>query len=312
MAQSVRIGAGMALALAGLAAAAPVGRADEDPGDRGIQIGMVQGMFRDIQPAVVQAMSHPLRQLIHKQTGLTGDVDIVPDALTLADRMKAGRYQLGVFHGFEFAWARTRDPNLVPLAVTVPPGRKLQACVVVQKDSPAASLADLKDEPILVHRGTKAHCLAYLDRLRAGLPTTTAAPKTKPPISAEEALDAVVSGNAAAALVDISALIGYRTLQPGAYKQLRVLCESESFPQTVIAYQKGSLSEETAGKIRQLLIEAHTSAAGKPLMMLWNLRGFEDVPADYGAQLDRIAKSYPPPARPASQPVRATGGMAPE
>ena len=37
---------------------------------------MVQGMFRDIQPAMVQALSRPLRDMIRKQTGLTGDVEI--------------------------------------------------------------------------------------------------------------------------------------------------------------------------------------------------------------------------------------------
>ena len=29
--------------------------------------------------------------------------------------------------------------------------------------------------------------------------------------------------------------------------------------------------------------------------MLWNLNGFEDVPADYEAQLETIRKAYPTP-----------------
>jgi ABC-type phosphate/phosphonate transport system substrate-binding protein len=267
-------------------------RAEGEP-EGGLQIGMVQGMFRDIQPAMVQAMSRPLRELIRKQTGITGEVDICPDARVLTDRMKTSRYHLGVFHGFEFAWAKKRDPDLVPLVVTVPPGRKLRACVIVHEDCKAATLADLKDEPLLIPRGTKAHCFAYLDKLRASLPATTATPKTKPAVTAEEALDAIVMGGATAALVDISALVGYQKLQPGASKHLRILCESENFPQTVIAYTKGGLSDEMIGKIRRLLTEAHTTAAGKPLMMLWNLKGFEDIPADYDTQLEKILRSYP-------------------
>jgi ABC-type phosphate/phosphonate transport system substrate-binding protein len=250
--------------------------------------------------------------MIRKQTGFTGDVEILPDAFRLADRMKAKRLHLGVFHGFEFAWVRQQNPNLVPLVVTVPPGRKFQACVVVHQDSPAKTVADLKGEPVTVHRGTKAHCLAFLDRERVGLPATTATPKPRPALTAENALDAVVNGEAPAVLVDASALTGYETLQPGAFKQLRVLARSEVFPQTVIAYNKGLLPEETAGRIRRLLLEAHNTAAGKPLMMLWSLKGFEGVPADYDAQLERIAKSYPAPSRPTTVPVTATGGMAPE
>ena len=316
MVQRTRIGAGMALALAGLALAglALAGSAHAaEPAADGVQIGMVQGMFRDVQPAMVQALSRPLRDMIRKQTGFTGDVEILPDAFALAKRMKARRLHLGVFHGFEFAWVARQHPNLVPLVVTVPPGRKFQACVVVRQDCPAKSIADLKGDAVTIHRGTKAHCLAFLDRERDGLPASTAAPKAAPALTAENALDAVINGEAPAALVDASALTGYDTLQPGAFKQLRVLARSEVFPQTVIAYNKGLLPEETAGRIRRLLLEAHNTAAGKPLMMLWNLKGFEGVPTDYDTQLERIAKSYPPPAtKAATVPVTAAGGMAPE
>lgn len=310
MVQRTRIGAGAALAIAGLALAGQV-RAGE-PVAAGVQIGMVQGMFRDVQPAMVQALSRPLRDMIRKQTGLTGDVEIAPDAFTLADRMKANRYHLGVFHGFEFAWLRQQNPNLVPLVVTVPPGRKFQACIVVHQDSPVQAIADLKGEAVTIHRGTKAHCLAFLDRERTGLPADTATPMSKATLTAEQTLNAVVNGEAPAALVDSSALTGYEVLQPGAFKHLRVLSRSEVFPQTVIAYNKGLLPEETAGRIRRLLLGAHTTAAGKPLMMLWSLKGFEGIPADYDAQLERIAKLYPAPPRTTTVPVKAAAGMAPE
>ncbi len=260
-----------------------------------VKIGMVQGMFRDTQPAMVQALSKPLRSLIQQQTGLSGNVEIVPDARTLADKMKAGDFQLGVYHGFEFAWVQKTHPDLVPLVVTVPPARTLRAMVVVRTESPARKLADLADAVVLVPRGTKAHCFLYLDAQRSGLPAATARPQTKPALTSEEALDAVVQGDQPAAVVDASALLGYQHLQPGAARQLRVLCESDAFPPSVIAFQRGSLPDGTVEGVRKLLTEAHQTPAGKPLMMLWNLKGFEDVPADYGEQLTRIGKVYPTP-----------------
>lgn len=295
--------------VAGIVGAAPA-RADEPRAD-GVQIGMLQGMFRDVQPAMVQAMSRPLRDMIQKQTGLTGDVEIVPDAFTLCDKLKSKRFQLGVFHGYEYAWVRKQNPDLIPLAVTVPPGRKLQACIIVRNDNEAKKLADLGDEPVVVPKGTKAHCLLYLDRERAALGKNVARPKAKPALTTEEALDSIVSGDGAAALVDIAALAGYQSLQPGAFKQLRILCQSESFPQTVIVSNKGSLDDATAKKIRSLLTTAHATPAGKPLLMLWNLKGFEEVPADYVAQLDAIHKAYPTPARP-TLGVTPAVGMTPE
>ena len=300
------------LVAAGFVPGAPVGPLDGgDAGDGSIKIGMVQGMFRDVQPAMVQALSKPLRDLIQKQTGLTGEVEIVPDALTLADRMKAKRYHLGVYHGFEFAWVQGNNPDLIPLVITVPPARRLQACVVVQKESKLATLADLKDDTVMVPRGTKAHCLLYLDAQRGGLPLTCAKPQFKPAMTSEEALDGVVQGDLPATLVDISAFVGYQNLQPGASKQLRMLCESELFPATVIAYRKGSLDENTVGRIRKLLVEAHQTPAGKPLMMLWNLKGFENVPADYSTQLDGIGKAYPAPTTRTAPAVMRTVGRDP-
>lgn len=285
---TTRFRAAAALAVVALGGAA---QADGPP----VKIGMIQGMFRDTQPAMVQALSRPLRNLIQQQTGLSGTVEIVPDACTLADKMKAGDFQLGVYHGFEFAWVQKTHPDLVPLVVTVPPARTLRAMVVIQADSPAKKLSDLADAVVLVPRGTKAHCFLYLDAQRVGLPAASARPQTKPALTSEEALDAVVQGDHPAAVVDASALLGYQSLQPGAARQLRVLCESDAFPASVIAYQKGSLPAGTIDGVRKLLTEAHQTPAGKPLMMLWNLKGFEDVPADYGDQLTRIGKAYPTP-----------------
>ena len=221
--------------------------------------------------------------------------------------MRDKQFQLGVFHGFEFAWVRKDSADLVPLVVTVPPARMLRAVVVASKYSDATRLADLKGESILVPRGTKAHCYLYLEAQRQGLPETCAALKTKPAVTGEEALDKIVQSEAAAAVVDASALLGYQKLQPGAYGHLKVLCQSEPFPPTVIAAQRGSLPAATIASVQQLLTTAHQTPAGRPLMMMWNLKGFEPVPADYGSQLDAVAKAYPVPA-PGQFPgaVRAT------
>jgi ABC-type phosphate/phosphonate transport system substrate-binding protein len=261
-----------------------------------LKIGMLKGMFRDVQPAMVMAMSGPLRQLMTRQTGLDGQVELVSDAQTLAAKMASKELQVGVFHGFEFAWVSPSNPDIVPLVVTVPPGRSVQACVVVHKTSPAKKLADLKDESVLIPKGTKAHCLLFLDRERTGFVATTAAPAPNREKTVEDALDGVVTGDFPAALVDAAALSGYQSLQPGAYKHLRVLAESEKFPPAVIAYRRGALDEATAGRIKSGLVTAHQSVTSRPLMMLWNLKGFEDVPADYQQRLADIRKAYPAPA----------------
>ena len=162
---------------------------------------------------------------------------------------------------------------------------------------------------MLVPRGTKAHCFLYLESVRVGLPATTAKPQAKSTLTSEEALDAVVNGDSAAAILDASAILGYQHLQPGAFQHLRVLAESPTFPPTVLAYTRGSLTDGTVQKVRQLLTGASQNATGKPLLMMWNVKGFEDVPADYDADLTRIAREFPEPKTAATPGVARTVGL---
>ena len=268
-------------------------RADDKPVD--LKMGMLQGMFRDDHAAMVQALSKPFRELVFQQTGFTGDVELCPDAMNLIEKLKDKKLQIGVFHGHEFAWAQKKCPDLIPIVITIPPGGKAQSMIVVNLECKAASVADLVEDPVTLPRGAKAYSLLFLEKCRAGLGKSVAKPVTKIGMNTEDLLNAVVLGEVAAALVDASTLDGYKTLQPGAFKQLKILQQSEMFPPAVVAYRKGSITEDDAAKIRKGLNTAHQNASGKLLMTLWNLKGLEEPPADYQQKLDAILKAYPAP-----------------
>lgn len=274
---------------------APSQAGDETPPD--VKIGLLQGMFRDVQPAMMHALARPFREMMQKQTGFTGDVEICPDALNLVDRMKKKEVHLGVFHGFEFAWAQTKCPELVPILVTMPPGGKVQACVIVNRDCPATCLEDLKDELVVIPRAAKGHSLAFLEKARVGLAKNVARTANKASMTAEDALNGVAGGELTAVLVDSAAVEGYQALQPGASKQLKVLVRSEEFPPAVIAYRTGMLSEDQVAAIRTGMAGAQKSATGKMLMTMWNLKGFQAPPENFQAHLDAILKAYPLPEK---------------
>lgn len=269
----------------------PAARA-ADPGQ--LKIGMLSGMFRDQQPKVVELMGKQFRDLMTKHVGYSGDVEVVDCPFALCDKLKENKVQLGVFHGFEFAWAQQKCDDLVPLIVTCPPGGTVQAMVVVPADSPAKTLADLKGE-VLIPRGAKAHTLVFLGKLREGLPADAAKPVAKTDQTPEDVMNAVVGGKASAALVDVGALDGYKVLNPGGWKGLRVLAKSEEFPPAVVCYRKGTLTDEQAAKIRDGMTASCKTPTGKLLMTLWNLKGFEAPPKGYQASLDDILKAYPAP-----------------
>lgn len=260
-----------------------------------VKVGMLQGMFRDIPPSMIQALSRPFRTILETQTGLSGDVELLADAPLMAKKLKDKKLDAGIFHGFEYAWVKAQYPDLVPIVVANPQGGVLQAAIVVHADSPAKKLADLEGDCLLITRGAKAHCLLYLEKLRAGLPKTAARNAPKTGLTPEEALNAVAAGEHAAVLVDVGSYNAYQKLQPGAAKQLKVLMQSDPFPQGVLLTRKGAMPDEMMKKLTDGLTGANKVAAYKPLMMMWNLQGFETPPKDYEAQLQKCLAEYPAP-----------------
>ena len=194
-----------------------------------------------------------------------------------------------MFHGYEFAWAKAHNPDLVPLVVTVYPDRPAAGLVVVHKDD-AASLGDLKGGDVAVPRGT-GPLLRVPGKQRAG--GESAAPKAKRRRGGPRRGR---HGTSPAALVDVRpwrvpedpARRVQETAGPGRVR---------AFPQNVIAYNKGAITEQPPSS-PEVLTEAHTTPGGKPLMMLWNIKGFDAIPADYDDHLDPSVKAYPAPAAP--------------
>src|SRR4051794_31751019 len=105
-----------------LAAVFPSGRAAAEntlADATDIRIGLVGSMFRDVPEPMLQVLSKPFRSLMEDQAGVVGHVVSCGAAENLALQLKGQNVQLGVFHGFEFAWARKTNPDLKPLMIAV-------------------------------------------------------------------------------------------------------------------------------------------------------------------------------------------------
>jgi ABC-type phosphate/phosphonate transport system substrate-binding protein len=297
------IGPGLALALALGMFGLPVATANKNEAGRTVRIGLVHTLFRDVPPAMVDFSMKPLASLIQTQTGLTGKAAVAGDALKLAGLLHEGKVQLGVFHGVEFAWAQEKYPDLKPLVICVNRQRHLKAHLVIRHDSEVKCFKDLKGKPVALPRRSREHCHLFLEReCRA----CGADPKdlfsevvTHPDV--ETALDEVVSGKVAAAVVDGVSLESYEVLKPGCYSALKLACDSDVFPAAVIAYRAGQLDAPTLARFRDGLLRAHRSTRSRELMYMWRLTAFEAVPADYQQILNAIRKAYPtPPTAPAT------------
>jgi len=286
----------LAVGLAVLTARAPA----HEPAAAGlVKIGMLATMFRDVKPAVFLALSRPFHSLVESQTGLKSELVLVPSPDELRQQLDSGKLQFGVFHGFEFAWMKQKTPGLQALMIAAPQHRPLRAFLVVNVDSPAKGLADLKGKTLAVPTGTREYSRLFLARecqSRGQLPEAFFAQVTAPP-TPDDALHAVVDGTTVqAAVVDGSTLAGYAQRYSGRSKRLRVLEESESFPESVVAYEPGKVDGDTVRRFQHGMSSAHATPLGRQLLSLWAMAGFQPIPADYAQQLAEIAKAYPPPA----------------
>ncbi len=288
---------GVAVALGGVLAAA-LTRA-EVSGRGPIRIGMAGSLFRDMPEAMVMACMKPFQALMESQTGLRGHLVPGGDAYALGAKLSADKVQLGVFHGFEFAWAQKKFPDLRPLMIAVNQQRHLYALLVVARNSPARRFADLKGKKVAIPCMTRAHCRLYLDTCcqEAGKTAEEFFGKLAEPLNVEDALDDVIDGAADAALVDGVALDCFRSRKPGRYARLRVLQKSGVFPAAVVAYHAGAVEAATLRRFQTGMMNAGKSAYGRQLLTLWKMTGFERVPADYARTLDEVNKTYPCPLR---------------
>jgi ABC-type phosphate/phosphonate transport system substrate-binding protein len=291
------------LAVAGLPAS-------EDAGASGtVRIGLVRSLFRDLPESMVQVLMQPFGSLMRAQTGMNGEILFSPDALDLGRCLDEGKMDLGVFHGFEFAWAQQKYPDLRPLVIAINKHRHLNANLVVRSDCDAASLADLKGKVVGLPRLGREHCRLFLERqcLACGAEPRNFFAKVVVPRNVEDGLDDVVRGKLQAVVVDNLALECYAQVKSGCFARLKVLKRSEIFPAAVVAYRQGAIDDAKLARFRDGMVGAVQNERSRDLLTLWKLTAFEDVPADFPQTLANIARAYPyvstPPTVPVASPV---------
>jgi ABC-type phosphate/phosphonate transport system substrate-binding protein len=261
-----------------------------------LRLGMVSSLFRDRNKNLIQLYAEPLCNLLASQTSLTGQLTTTTDALTLGKQLQENQLELAVFHGFEFAWARQKYPQLQPL-VLVSRARRLQAYLVVADASPVKTCDDLRGKTLALPLGSRAHGFLFLERRCAGGQEPQAFfGKITRPREAETALDAVAAGRAQAALVERADLQAYKAANPDDAAGLRVLLQSEVFPTGVIGYRAGALADDVVQRLRSGLLGANETRLGRELLELGNMTGFELAPEGFDQTLRAIAKAYPPPS----------------
>jgi ABC-type phosphate/phosphonate transport system substrate-binding protein len=236
---------------------------------------------------------------MERDVGREGETVTIEDPFDLAGRIRDGKLQIGVFHGFEYAWVRKKFDGLEPLTLAVNELPEFRCYVVVRKDSAVKEFAGLKGKLGAVPRGSREESRQFLGRLAksAGAPAKEFFKEVTKPDTPEDALDDVVDDAVQVTVVDSVGLERFEKRKPARHAKLRVLQESDLFPCTVVVYRPGKLDEKTLKRVKSALLGAGDSAEGKRMLTIWRLTGFQEVPESYRKRLEAIEKTYPPPEK---------------
>jgi len=240
-----------------------------------------------------------LKGFIKEETGLNNTIERQKDWRELAEKMTKGQLHLGVFQGFEFAWAQEQHSALKPLALTVNIYRYPVAYIVVQQKNEAKDFAGLQGQSLCLPNTGQRYLRLFIDRQSQahGKEATAFFAKITTEDNAEDALDDVVEGAVQATAVDRATLEAFKRRKPGRFNQLKEVARSQPLPPVIVAYYDTILDDATLRRFRDGLLNAGKKEKGRTMLTLFRLTGFDAVPDDLGKILAETRKAYPPSSK---------------
>jgi ABC-type phosphate/phosphonate transport system substrate-binding protein len=238
-----------------------------------------------------------LKSFIKEVTELDNDITRQKDWRELTDKMAKGQLHIGVFQGYEFAWAQKEHPELKPLALAINLYRYPVVYVVTAKDNKATDFAGLQGQTVSLPDTGQPYLQLFAAReakaqnkdLKEFFSKITAEQ------SVEDSLDNVVDGTVQAAVVDRAALEAYKQRKPGRFNKLKEVAKSKPFPPVIIAFYDKVLDDNTLKRFRDGLEGAGKTERGRTMMNLFHLTAFESAPDDFANVLAETLKEYPAP-----------------
>jgi ABC-type phosphate/phosphonate transport system substrate-binding protein len=242
-----------------------------------------------------------LNVFIKEETGLENEILRQKDWKELAAKMAKGDLHLGVFQGYEFAWAQEGQAGLKPLALAVNVYRYPLGYVIVNKNNPAKDFSGLKGQTLSIPESDPPFLRLFVEResQKAGKGLDAYFSKVATPENIEDAIDDVVDGVTQATVVDRAALEAYKVRKPGRFNKLRPALQSQPFPPPVIAYYDDVIDTSTRTQFLNGLLGASKKEKGQTMLTLFRLTGFETPPEDFAKVLAETRRLYPPPGDPA-------------
>jgi ABC-type phosphate/phosphonate transport system substrate-binding protein len=262
-----------------------------------LRIGLSGPLGSDTEGPKEKAVAAMMQAFIKSETGMNDEIVCQKDWRDLADKLSKGQLQVGVFQGYEFAWAQEQHPSLKPLALALTGPRNLTACVVARRDGKAKQFDDLRGQSLGLPDIGQRHLRLFVEResQARGAEPDAFFSKISSPQNVEDCLDDVVDGTVQAAVVDHAALEAYKRRKPGRFNKLKGVAKSRPLPPIVVAFCDNVLDEPTVRRFREGLVESRNKERGRMMLTVFRLTAFEVAPNNFEKVLAETRKAYPSP-----------------
>jgi ABC-type phosphate/phosphonate transport system substrate-binding protein len=236
-----------------------------------------------------------LKSFIKDETGFNSEIIRQKNWQELAQKMSNGELQVGVFQGFEFAWAKEKFSDLKPLAVAVNTYVYPEVYLVAARDSGASDFNGFHGKSLSVVKNAPGFIRFFVDRQcqSAGNTSVKFFSKILPHENFEDAIDDVVDAQADVVAADRAALDAYKRRKPGRFAKLKSIVQSKPFLPAVVACYEKMLDDETARQFRGGLLGASSKEKGQTMLNLFRLTGFKDPDDKFDQVLKATREAYP-------------------
>src|SRR5262249_23449965 len=129
-----------------------------------LRIGTTNVLIENVEEGTEETARETFRDFIKSETGFTNEILQVVNYEILAERLADGKMHLGVFMGYEFAWAQAKHAKLKPLAIAVNTYPYREAHLLVHQDNKAKDFAGLKGQSLGLPRIGLPYMRLYVDR----------------------------------------------------------------------------------------------------------------------------------------------------
>lgn len=105
-------------------------------------------LLPDENASTIIQNAQPLKEYLEKTLGKKVDIVVTTDYSSMIEAMRFGRIEVGYFGPFSYVLAKSKAPNIEPIAVGVEKGKPFyNSILIANAEGPVKSIADTKGQP---------------------------------------------------------------------------------------------------------------------------------------------------------------------